>query len=219
MKQIYMPVLLMGVVSPAFGLSTTFPGGGEVVGPVGPGFEIVNACGCDWSDADYLPMQDDMTLEAVCSRCNIETSALNCSVDKICDDRQVGNANHIIVTTGRKLTVSCGKWIPPKPESTSAGVITREGYWSPLPSVSCDTVYSYSCGAGYYGSPTSESSGCTKCPGYTDDMAGVKPTTTNNKYVISSEEPRRYISNCYIVPNSVGSDIGGAFIYTDGCFY
>lgn len=199
MNQIFATVLLLGMVTPAFGETVSIGGIGEIGGSEIIG-GIVNACGCDWSDAEYVPAE----AESTCLNCAETATAINCNFVEICDDHKAGNSYGVIVGSIQKLTVDCGKWIPPYTESSG---YTRAGYWSPLPSVSCDTVATYKCGAGYYGNPTSETSGCTKCPNF---VSGGP---------ISSEYPRTSITNCYIMPNKTMSDSTGSYIYTDGCFY
>ncbi len=215
MKKIYMPVLLLGATSPAFGLSSSI-GGGEIGGGVEIGGEFgeySNACGCNWSGADFIPDG----VESTCMTCNSHATGIACFAGEICDDRKAGNANGVIVESVSTLTVECGKWIPDgRPDDDG---IIRAGYWNPAPYASCDTTNVYRCGAGYYGTAQSETLGCNKCPGYTSDMDGVRPNSSNNKYVVSSQDSRKSITDCYIMQYSVGSDITGNFIYTDGCFY
>lgn len=209
MNHIFVTVLLLGMISPASAALTDISGAGSVIGGggevIGGGFETVNACGCNWSEADYVPEG----MESTCINCSAIESEIGCVFDEICDDHKKGNAYGVIVGSTQKLTVECGTWIPPQKDPGS-GDVWRTGYWSPLPSVSCDTVSTYRCGAGYYGKPTSETSGCNPCPNF-------DPNDTNP--IISSENPRTSITSCYIMPNKTMSDSTGSYTYTDGCFY
>lgn len=201
MKKIYVPVLFLGAISPAFGVDVGGIGmeqGSEIIG------DTVDSsiCGCsDWPAAEYLPEN----IESICSSCNMVEQSDLCISGQICDDGNTGNLFGVIVGTKQKLVVNCGTWVPEFKEPS--GVI-REGYWSVAPSASCETVETYKCGAGYYGTPTSARLGCVKCPSY-----------TLNAGMPSSESPRKYITNCYIKANSTGSDETGDFTLTDACFY
>lgn len=196
MNQIFIMVLLLGLASPAFGLPSSI--GGGTVGPV----VQVNACGCNWDDAEYVPEG----LETTCISCDSNIANINCASGKICDDNKSGNSYGVIVGSENKLTVECGTWVPQQ----EVGGVIRAGYWSVIPSATCDTVATYRCGAGYYGKPTSETAGCSKCPGF---------EPSGEISAISSEIPRTAITNCYIKANKAMSDTTGTYIYTDGCFY
>ena len=63
----------------------------------------------------------------------------------------------------------------------------------------CVETTAYRCAAGYYGSSSNGTSGCTKCPVPGTSVAG---TTTKN--------------GCYV---SSGTDAGGAYSYTSMCYY
>ena len=160
---------------------------------------LQNACGCDWSKADLIP---ENALET-CANC-ISYMRDSCIDGEICDDHKAGNSYGVIVGSTKKLTVDCGEWVP---EYTTSEGFSYIGHWSRIPNVSCDTVATYRCGAGYYGNPTSENSGCTKCPNF---VSGGP---------ISSESPRTSITNCYVMPNKTMSDSKGSYIYTKGCLY
>lgn len=217
MKKIYTLVLLLGAASPAFGLSSAVGDNPQIGGDV-----IDTACGCTWSTEAAEQVPSDV--KSTCNSCGGGTSIkpgglgdVATCIDDICDDRKAGNANGVIVGSKKKLTVDCGTWVPNgKPDDT--GTI-QLGYWSRYPTASCDDVPTYRCGAGYYGSATSETSGCTRCPGYTTDMDGVRPTASNNQYVVSSKDPRESITDCYVMKYSVSKDDTGSFFYTDGCVY
>lgn len=217
MKKIYTLVLLLGVASPAFGLSASVGGDPQIGGSV-----INRACGCEWTTeaAEQVPSN----VKSACDSCGFmagsikpELGTSTCLVGDICDDRKAGNANGVIVGSKTVLTIDCGTWVP-NGKPADDGTI-QLGYWSRYPTASCDDVPTYRCGAGYYGSATSETSGCTRCPEYTTDMDGVRPTASNNQYVVSSKDPREKVSDCYVMKYSVSKDDTGSFFYTDGCVY
>ncbi len=194
MNQIFIMVLLLGLASPAFGLPSSI--GGGTVAPV-------NACGCNnWGGAEYIPAG----MESTCSSCNSVASSI-CRVDEICDDHEAGNSYGVIVGSTKKLTVECGTWVPEQQDVSGA---IRAGYWSVMPYATCEDITTYRCGAGRYGSPTSETGTCHTCPGF---EPGGKVSA------VSSEFPRTSITSCYIMPNKAMSDTTGTYIYTDGCFY
>ncbi|MCM1294145.1 MAG: hypothetical protein NC311_01115 [Muribaculaceae bacterium] len=79
----------------------------------------------------------------------------------------------------------------------------------------CNTSYSYRCAAGYYGSSTNGTSGCTQCPTWT----GVYTTSAKTTLVRgTSAAGATAITGCYI---STGTDydVTGTFKLTDVCPY
>ena len=65
---------------------------------------------------------------------------------------------------------------------------------------------SYRCAAGYYGSSSNGTSGCTRCP----DLNGVYGSSTAGS---------KYITSCYIPSNTVMSDATGSMVFTNNCYY
>lgn len=63
-------------------------------------------------------------------------------------------------------------------------------------------TYSYRCAAGYYGSSTNGSSGCSKCPSPGTSDAGATS-----------------ITSCYIKSGTTGTETNGTYIYTSNCYY
>lgn len=61
----------------------------------------------------------------------------------------------------------------------------------------------YRCAAGYYGTTTNGTSGCTKCP-----TPGTSNTGTNTS-----------MTQCYIPADTEMSDSSGTYIYTKNCYY
>ena len=70
----------------------------------------------------------------------------------------------------------------------------------------CGT-YEYRCAAGYYGKPTNDTSGCTKCPS-SGNVAGQSVAGSNSA-----------ITSCYIPANTSLSDSTGTYQYTSNCYY
>ena len=70
----------------------------------------------------------------------------------------------------------------------------------------CGT-YEYRCAAGYYGKPTNDTSGCTKCPS-SGNVAGQSVAGSN-----------KAITSCYIPANTSLSDSTGTYQYTSDCYY
>lgn len=71
----------------------------------------------------------------------------------------------------------------------------------------CNRVTEYRCAAGYYGSSTNGTSGCTRCPSsgvvYGTNTAGNNTSRTS----------------CCIPANTTMSDAGGKHIFTSSCCY
>lgn len=69
------------------------------------------------------------------------------------------------------------------------------------------TSYKYRCAAGYYGSSSNGTSGCTRCPRYDNGLYGT------------SEAGSKFITNCYIPAGTSFSDTTGTGTYTAKCSY
>lgn len=66
----------------------------------------------------------------------------------------------------------------------------------------CASSIQFRCAAGYYGSSTTGTSGCTRCPNSGVSMAG------------STE-----ITSCYLPSGTTGTDTSGTYTYTADCYY
>lgn len=79
----------------------------------------------------------------------------------------------------------------------------------------CQSTYSYQCAAGYYGSSTNGTSGCTKCPTatgiYTDSARTTLASTTSTDGTTS-------VTGCNI-PSGTYYDTTGTFTLTSKCSY
>ncbi|MDE6478065.1 MAG: hypothetical protein K2L94_02330 [Alphaproteobacteria bacterium] len=87
----------------------------------------------------------------------------------------------------------------------------------------------YRCAAGYYGSPTSTTSGCTPCPANATCAAGSSTFKCNAGYYANGNGCSQCaspgtsaggggITSCYIPSGTTGSDASGAYRY-DGNSY
>lgn len=72
----------------------------------------------------------------------------------------------------------------------------------------------YKCNAGYYGSSTNGTSGCTKCPTTEEGGAGK-----SDDDVIYSEVGSTQITDCYVGALSFITDTSGEFMFVDDCYY
>lgn len=70
----------------------------------------------------------------------------------------------------------------------------------------CTKSTEYRCAAGYYGSSTNGTSGCTRCP----SSGGIYGTSAAGSTAITS---------CYIPSGTSMSDSTGTYTYTDNCYY
>ena len=66
----------------------------------------------------------------------------------------------------------------------------------------CTKTAQYRCAAGYYGTSSNGTSGCTRCPSSGSSAAG---TTA--------------ITSCYLPSGTTGSDSTGSYTYTANCYY
>lgn len=64
----------------------------------------------------------------------------------------------------------------------------------------------YRCAAGYYGTTTNGTSGCTRCP----SSGGIYGTSPAGSSAITS---------CYIKSGESGTDASGSYTYTGNCYY
>ncbi|MBQ8293892.1 MAG: hypothetical protein IJX89_00710 [Alphaproteobacteria bacterium] len=95
---------------------------------------------------------------------------------------------------------------------------TSDAYWSAgntgyqkkvTRTCDCNTCYSstsYRCAAGYYGSSTNGTSGCTICP-------------SDNSMTGTSAAGSTSITSCYIVVGDQMEDSTGTYEYTSNCYY
>ena len=70
----------------------------------------------------------------------------------------------------------------------------------------CSKSVQYRCAAGYYGTSTNGSSGCTPCP----SLDGVSAT---------SSAGNKLIGNCYIPAEKLIEDNAGKYFFTTNCYY
>ena len=102
---------------------------------------------------------------------------------------------------------------------------------------SCSSCTSYKCDSGYYGTATSASSGCTKCPlnatcaggnnstfvcdkGYYNNGTGcTRCPASGGIYGTTANTGATAITECYIPSGSAFSDSTGNGTYTDNCYY
>ena len=70
----------------------------------------------------------------------------------------------------------------------------------------CSKKTEYRCTAGYYGTSTNGTSGCTKCP----SSDGISGTTTAGA---------KNITSCNLPAGAIGSDTTGTLTYTKDCYY
>ncbi len=134
-----------------------------------------------------------------------KTTCSSACTDSTCKGttNSAANSNHIITRTTKNIKYTSfydpcqGQAVPPSdPNSCNC---TQD--------CTCETTTSYACAAGYYGSPTSTSSGCTKCP------SGPNGETTT-----SAVNNNSTIAKCYIPSGTTGSDGTGSFKYSPACY-
>ncbi len=70
----------------------------------------------------------------------------------------------------------------------------------------CTRTTEYRCAAGYYGTSTNGTSGCSRCP----SSGGVYGSSAAGSTVITA---------CYLPSGTTGSDSTGTFTYTNNCYY
>lgn len=152
------------------------------------------------------------------------TTYSNCSVTacKSCTDRILypfDNNYGVKVTETSKYQTNC--------PSHSYGLATCE----------CVKEYSYKCTSGYYGTATSESAGCTKCPSnatcaggnlstfvcakgyYKNGSACTACPSLNGVAGTTTSTGATSITSCYIRSSSSFSDVSGSWRYSDDCYY
>lgn len=152
------------------------------------------------------------------------TTYYNCSVTacKSCTDRKpyfFNNNYGVKVTETSEYRTNC--------PSHSNDLATCE----------CVKKYSYSCTSGYYGTATSESAGCTKCPSnatcaggnlstfvcakgyYKNGSACTACPSLNGVAGTTTSTGATSITSCYIRSSSSFSDVSGSWRYSDDCYY
>ena len=72
---------------------------------------------------------------------------------------------------------------------------------------SCTKTTSYRCASGFYGSPTSTSSGCYDCP------------TENNLKGTSTAGYNTSVTQCFYESGGIVTETSGFWKYTENCFY
>ena len=66
----------------------------------------------------------------------------------------------------------------------------------------CTKTAQYRCAAGYYGTSSNGTSGCSRCPSNGSSTAGATA-----------------ITSCYLPSGTTGSDSTGSYTYTSNCYY
>jgi len=102
---------------------------------------------------------------------------------------------------------------------------------------SCDNVISYQCAKGYYGTATSASSGCTKCPAnatcgggngsgficdkgyYKNGAICARCPSSGGVYGTTADAGATSITSCYLSSGTTFSDNTGSGTYTSDCYY
>lgn len=110
----------------------------------------------------------------------------------------------------------CGTNVDYHVTSTTNNVQTCERYLWNASTNKCSTSTVYRCVTGYYGNPTTASSGCSKCPLWTGVFgnSGFNATV----YGTTSGPGTTGVTGCY-VPTGTYYDATGTFKLTDNCQY
>jgi len=129
------------------------------------------------------------------------------------------STNGVVQTQTKTLTTQC-----PKVEGGTADC-------------SCDNVTSYKCASGYYGTATSATSGCTKCPAnatcaggngstfscakgyYKDGTVCARCPSSGGIYGTTASTGATSITSCYLPSGTTFSDSTGSGTYTSDCYY
>ena len=91
--------------------------------------------------------------------------------------------------------------------SFSTGYETRTYRQCDLTLSNCLSSIEYRCAVGYYGNPTSGSSGCSRCP------------SSGGTYGTTASAGSTSITSCYIPSGTSFSDSTGSGRYTGNCYY
>lgn len=113
------------------------------------------------------------------------------------------------------VELCCGSSVDYNVTSTTNNVQTCSKHsWNAATST-CSTSTIYRCAPGYYGNPTTASSGCTRCPKW----AGVYHTSGLASDVYgTSNAGATAATGCYIIPATY-YDVSGQFTLTGNCQY
>lgn len=112
------------------------------------------------------------------------SEAYKCVTKSCTEGKTTSTSNNVITTTDTKYSCNYG----------------------------CKNFYEYNCATGYYGTPTSSTSGCTKCPGPTDWSTTANAMTSPSTGATS-------VSQCVYIPGTSFSTSSGSGTLTAACFY
>ena len=176
---------------------------GALCVPIGPGAYAISIVTPNCCSNSCTISCSSVTYD---SRCEDNTFCTSCN------STTRTNNYGIVVTTGRRITTTCNNC-----------------HVTPSCSITSTT---YKCASGYYGTATSATSGCTKCPTNATCAGGNGSTYVCNKgtYKTSSgcescpspgtsPSGSTSISSCYIPLGTTGSDGSGTYKYTANCYY
>ena len=175
---------------------------GAICVPIGPGAYAILTPNCCGNNCPYT-CSSSVTYD---SRC---TNSFFCNS---CKSSTFTNLNGVTVTTNNRITTTCNNChVTPSCSTTST---------------------TYKCASGYYGTATSETSGCTKCPTNATCAGGNGSTFSCNRGTYksgsgcascpspgTSPSGSTSISSCYIPLGTTGSDGSGTYKYTANCYY
>ncbi len=150
-----------------------------------------SACGTGY-ERQQIQASTSSGVYNICSNYSSMVSGLYTCVAKTCTDCTSDTSWSSSGTTGyqKKTTATC-----------NAGVCTK--------------TTAYRCAAGYYGSSTNGTSGCTQCPTW----SGVYTDSARTKLVRGySDAGATAITNCFIIPAGL-HDVAGNFNLTSTCPY
>ncbi len=138
---------------------------------------------------------DDNTCTCVNAQTGTTTYVCGCFRDTECSE------NHQCVNNKCKACKSCTNC------NTTSWTAGNTGYQRRVyKTCNCDGVCNqtneYRCAAGYYGSSTNGTSGCSRCPSSGSSSAGSTVITA-----------------CYLPSGWTGTDSTGSYTYTANCYY
>ena len=145
---------------------------------------------CWGSDTDKTGVESCMTCESGYTKVS-KSTVLNCGGSTL-----NASYNTCLLTCTTSNCKSDTSW------SSYGTGYQRKANRSCSDSTTCKTTYSYRCAAGYYGSSSNGTSGCSPCPSGGTSSAGTTSAT-----------------GCYIPSGTTGSDSTGTYKYTSNCYW
>jgi len=161
---------------------------------------------------------------SACKMCISRDSAFigmyNCGDENQCN--ACNNTAPSETTFGGVTTVGTKCWTVGSLEGTKCG---------------CATTFTYKCASGYYGTATSATSGCTKCPEnatcaggngstfscakgyYKDGTSCARCPSSGGVYGTTASTGATSITDCYLPSGTTFSDSTGSGTYTSNCYY